>query len=181
MRRILEDSEDPLGLAGLLENFACQYVQADSDVKSRILKDGIENGRGDVIIGFESAYLTGTLSDMSLSSKNKVTLHGSGGGIGGEKSGQVEGRRHSVVGSVFKVVHVQRRVLGTGTHRIRIMGRPFTLRDLGDNMLQDMFREAFPSLARRTKKTVQRVVGGIFRKNASDRADQQGNHGSKGS
>lgn len=184
----LDDSADALGLAGFLKMYACQYVSADNEVESMMMGDAIEHGRRDVIIGFEHGYLTGNVRNMSLSSHGAVGLgfSASAGPVEGKlgvshkvdksrKSVPDEGVQNAVVGSRFIVVHLQRRVTGTGADAIRMVGGPRRLVDLDSNVLEEMFHKAFPSLVKRTQKTGLKVLGKIFRKLTSDKADQQDN------
>jgi hypothetical protein len=184
----LNDSADALGLAGFLKKFACQYVSADYQVESMMMGDAIEHGRRDVIIGFEHAYLTGNVSNMSLSSQGATGLgvSASTGAVEGKlgvlhkvkksrKSVPDEGVQDAVVGSRFIVVHLRRRVTGIGADAIRMVGGPRWVVDLDSNLLQEMFHKAFLTLVKRRQKKGLNVLGKIFRKRASDKADQQDN------
>jgi hypothetical protein len=153
-----------------------------------MMGDAIEHGRRDVIIGFEHAYLTGNVSNMGLRVSASVGLgvSASAGAVEGKlgvshkvnKSRKLvpdEGVQNAVVGSRFIVVHLQRRVTGTGADAIRMVGGPRWVVDLDSNLLQEMFHKAFPTLVKRTQKKGLNVLGKIFRKRASDKADQQDN------
>ena len=127
-----------------------------------MMGDAIEHGRRDVIIGFEHAYLTGNVSNMGLRVSASVGLgvSASAGAVEGKlgvshkvnksrKSVPDEGVQNAVVGSRFIVVHLQRRVTGTGADAIRMVGGPRWVVDLDSNLLQEMFHKAFSTLVKR--------------------------------